>query len=420
MATAISVSWVRVFWNTNIQYINRLRIMMQRGMQVGINFRGQANSSEVEKLLRDLIEIESINASLPGATTGEDRIGNYVFEYLTGIGVKCSMSEVLPGRRNVIGFLPGRTRDGLCFETHMDTVSVANMQIDPFKAENRDGNVYGRGSCDAKASLAAMMYAFKLLLWNNIEPSTDIYLAAVVDEEHQYKGVTHLLNDGLKVSGAVVGEPTELKVVIACKGVVRWKLHTLGKAGHSSRVDGRNAIYDMSEIIECIKNELIPAYRKVTHPLLGSPTISVGVISGGTFVNIVPDKCTIEIDRRLLPGETWESVNAEFSPILEKLRDKSGIEVVVESPFVIDEAMETDGNEAVVRHAENACKKILGSSEVVGVSYGSDATKFHRAGIPAIVLGPGNILHAHAAVEYVALEDVLRASEIYAQMCTDY
>jgi succinyl-diaminopimelate desuccinylase len=389
-------------------------------MQLDISFRGQANPGEVEKLLKDLIEIESINSFLPGATTGEDRIGNYVLEYLTGIGVKCSKQEVLPGRFNVVGFLPGRTRDGLCFETHMDTVSVDNMQIDPFKAETREGNVYGRGSCDAKASLAAMIYAFKLLLQNEIQPATDIYLAAVVEEEHQHKGVTYLLRDGFRVRGAVVGEPTELKVVIACKGVVRWKLHTLGKAGHSSRVDGRNAIYDMSEVIECIKRELIPTYSNRTHPLLGSPTISVGVISGGTFVNIVPDKCTIDIDRRLLPGEAWESVNAEFAPILKKLQDKYGIEVVMEAPFVIDEAMATDGDAVVVKLAQNACKEIIGSSEVVGVSYGCDATKFHRAGIPAVVLGPGNILHAHAAVEYVPLEDVLRASEIYAQMCTDY
>ena len=156
-----------------------------------ISFRGQANPGEVEKLLKDLIEIESINSFLPGATTGEDRIGNYVLEYLTGIGVKCSKQEVLPGRFNVVGFLPGRTRDGLCFETHMDTVSVDNMQIDPFKAEPREGNVYGRGSCDAKASLAAMIYAFKLLLQNEIQHATGIYLTAVVEEEHQHKGVTY-------------------------------------------------------------------------------------------------------------------------------------------------------------------------------------------------------------------------------------
>lgn len=383
-------------------------------------FYNKANSSEVEKLLKELIAIESINPAYPEATTGENRIGDYVREYLTALGVKCSISEVLPGRFNVVGFFPGKTRDGLCFEAHMDTVSVANMQIDPFKAQIKEGKLYGRGSCDTKGSLAAMMYAFKLLKQNNIQPATDIYLAAVVDEEHQYRGVTNLLNNGLKVSGAIVGEPTELKVVIANKGVIRWKLHTLGKAGHSSRMDLRNAIYDMSAIIESIKNELIPMYKKVTHPLLGNPTISVGIINGGSYVNIVPDKCTIEIDRRLLPGENWESVKAEFAPFLEKLRQNADIKVEIETPYVIDEAMETSPDKAVVKCAKAACQEIIGSSETTGVNYGCDASKFHRAGIPAIVFGPGNILHAHAAIEYVSFDEVLRASEIYAQICVSY
>lgn len=385
-----------------------------------INFSHKANSSEVEKLLKDLIAIESINPALPGATTGEDRIGEYVREYLTGLGIKCATYEVLPGRFNIVGFLPGRTHDGLCFEAHMDTVSVSNMQIDPFKAQLKEGKVYGRGSCDTKGSLAAMMYAFKMLKQNDIQPATDIYLAAVIDEEHQYRGVTHLLNNGFRVSGAIVGEPTELKVVIANKGVVRWKLSTIGKAGHSSRLDGRNAIYDMAEIIEAVRKELIPKYEGTTHPLLGNPTLSVGVVRGGEYVNIIPDKCTIEIDRRLLPGETWESVKAELAPLLEKLRQKSGIEIELETPFVIDEAMETAPDKAVVKNAVAACKKIIGTAEITGVSFGCDASKFHRADIPAIVLGPGNILHAHTGIEYIDLDEALRASEIYAQICTDY
>jgi acetylornithine deacetylase ArgE len=385
-------------------------------------FRGTAQGEEVADLLGKMIAIESINPHYPGANQGEGALGAFVLDYLQAMGLTCRTEEVLPGRQNIVGLLEGAGSAGLCLEGHLDTVPVEGMTCEPFTPVIRDGRMYGRGSCDAKGCLAAMLYALKLLVRADVTPATNTYLAAVVDEEYRYRGVTHLLNAGFTVSGAVVGEPTQLKVVRACKGVVRWKLHTRGRAGHSSRPEeGHNAIYDMAEIVQGITQRLIPAYRQRAHPLLGPPTVNVGCISGGTIVNVIPDACVIEIDRRMLPGETWKTVAAEFGPLLDALAtDVPYREVTVEEPYLIDEAMETDANQPVVVAAAGACRKILGTSEIQGVSFGCDATKFHRAGIPSVIFGPGNISQAHTVDEFVDLQEVARAAEILAQLCADY
>jgi succinyl-diaminopimelate desuccinylase len=372
---------------------------------------------ETAALLGALVSIKSINPAYPGATSGEDRIGAFVLDYLQNLGLDCGAHEVLDNRFNVLGLLPGSSRRGLCLETHLDTMPVVNMEGEPFQPFLRDGRLYGRGSCDAKGSLAAMLLALKLLVEQGNTPPTDIYLAAVVDEEYKYRGVTHLLESGFRVAGVVVGEPTNLAVVTACKGVVRWKIQTHGRAGHSSRPEeGHNAIYDMAAIIQGVKQKIIPKYKEQSHHLLGSPTVNIGCVSGGTVVNIIPDACTIELDRRMLPGETWEVIRGEFEALFKDL----GVAGEIHEPYLIDEAMETAPGEPIVLAAQAACRKVLGSSRVQGVSFGCDATKFHRAGIPGIILGPGSILQAHSIEEYVELEEVARAAEVYARLCATF
>ena len=385
------------------------------------NIKEMIDIGELECLLNELISIESINPSYPGATSGEDRIGSLVFEYLKKAGLNCKKHEVVSGRHNIVAFLEGHNHKSLCLETHMDTVGVKGMICDPFHPVVRDGMIYGRGSCDAKGSLASMMYAMKLLSECGEKPENDIYMVAVVDEESDYKGISHLLNMGFKVSGAIVGEPTGLNVVTACKGVIRWRVHTCGKAGHSSKIDNtKNAIYDMVDLIQCIREKLIPTYKNKSHKLLGNTTISIGCISGGTAVNEIPESCVIEIDRRILPGEGWNNVAKEFNSLIEELSTIIQPDVIVEEPYMIDEAMDADINQPLAAKALNVCKDIIGTSEIIGAGFGSDVTKFYRAGIPGIILGPGNILQAHSQEEFVSLQEVAKATEIYAQICMNY
>jgi acetylornithine deacetylase len=389
---------------------------------MSINLKGSADYHEITTLLGDLVSIESVNIDYKGSTNGEVKISEYVYEYLKNLGVNCVKEEVLPNRHNVICHIEGKDKRGICFEAHMDTVSTNNMTIEPLNPVIKEGKMLGRGSADCKGSLAAMMNAVKILTRNNLKPSTDLYFVASVDEEYNHRGVDHFLKKGINLQGAVVGEPTKLDVITACKGVVRWVISTNGKAGHSSRPEkGQNAIYDMMDLIYILKNDLIPSYKHIKHSLLGSPTLSVGCINGGVAVNIIPDKCSIEVDRRLLPGETNDSAKQEIVELIYKLREKNKIlDINVSDPTTSTIPMDTNINEKVVKTSMESCKKILGKSTMKGVNFGCDASSFTGAGVPSIVLGPGNILQAHTENEFVDLEEVRQAAEIYSQTCIDY
>jgi len=389
---------------------------------MSINLKGSSDYSQISALLGELIAIESVNMDYKGSTNGEAKISDYVYKYLKTLGVNCVKEEVLPNRHNVICFIEGKDRRGICFESHMDTVSTNNMTIEPLNPIIKEGKMFGRGSADCKGSLVAMMYAIKILTKNNLRPSTDLYFVASVDEEYNHRGVDHFLKKGINLQGAVVGEPTKLDVITACKGVVRWIISTSGKAGHSARPEkGQNAIYDMMDLIQAIKNDLIPSYQNIRHKLLGSPTFSVGCINGGIAVNIIPDKCSIEVDRRLLPGETSDSAKREILKLINKLKDKNKtLDIDISDPTVETIPIDTDINEKIVKISMKSCDKIIGKSKMKGVNFSCDASSFTGAGIPSIVLGPGNILQAHTEDEFVDLEEVCHASEIYSQICIDF
>jgi len=385
------------------------------------SFKDKANHNEISNLLADLISIESVNKGYPGSTDGEKKIAEYIYNYFKKLTIDCIVDEVLPGRPNVICYIPGKDKRGLCLESHMDTVSVQNMDIEPLNPVIKDGRMYGRGSCDDKGSLAAMMIAVKNLVKNNIKPSTDLYFAATIDEEFQHRGVDHFLEKRAKLQGAVVGEPTRLNVVTACKGVVRWKITTKGQAGHSSRPsEGHNAIYDMVDLISIIKEKLIPKFKNKKHPLLGIPSLSVGCIKGGIAVNIIPDLCEIEVDRRLLPGETIESTKSEILNLIDYLKKTKKYNIKISEPTTFAAPVDTDEKQAIVLTALKSCDKIIGTSAVKGVDFGCDASSFTQMGIPSIVFGPGNILQAHTKDEFVLLEEVYKASEVYSQICIDF
>ena len=384
-----------------------------------VNLKGTANRQELIDLLSDLVRIESINPDYPGGKQGEGNVVKYVADYFDKHGIEYYTQEVLPGRSNLIAKLPGKRPGGVCMEAHTDTVTIEGMTIEPFDPVIKDGLLYGRGSCDTKGSLACMMYSMVLLKRLGIVPETDVYLAAAVDEEFRFRGVTHLLEQGFRCKYAITGEPTDLHVVTACKGVARFALSTHGKAGHSSRPDeGHNAIQDMGEILHAIQTEMIPMLKnRPLHPLLGRGSVNVGVINGGVLINIIPDTCRVEIDRRVLPGETYESVMAEFEEIIAPLREKDPQFGCSFEPLLIDYAMDTPQDTELVQTAVAASEDILGTHTIEGVSYGCDGTKLYRAGAQTIVFGPGSILQAHTACEYIDIEHLAPAAEMYAQIC---
>jgi acetylornithine deacetylase len=371
--------------------------------------------SGVLATLADLVSINSINPAYDNGRPEED-VANYVEQFFRERGIETFRQPVMPGRSNLIARLPGRNPNRrVVMEAHMDTASITGMTIAPFEPVVRDGLLYGRGACDTKGGLAAMMHALASLKENRTIPPCEVWLAAAIDEEYMFRGVLALC-DGLEAHAAIVAEPTELRAIIASKGVLRWKVRVRGKAAHSSKPHlGVNAISQMAKIVTALDREA-EALRARTHPLLGAATLNVGVIHGGVQVNFVPDECEIEIDRRLLPGETPESVLAHHEAILDELRANDPLfHVETDTPMLADPPLETDAGKQVSRLASAILTGLNLQGELAGVPYGSDASKLSRHGVPSIIFGPGSIDRAHAAIEYIECDQVLSAVEFYRQ-----
>ncbi len=362
-------------------------------------------------LLADLVRIPSINpmgraASGTGYCEGE--IAAYVASYLQAHGVDVTMTEVSPGRPNVIGFVDAGAPRTLLLEAHLDTVHADGMSIPPFAAEVRDNCLYGRGACDTKGSLAAFLYAVCALLDERRTLKHNVILAAVADEEYQFTGARHAVQQGLRADFGIAGEPTNLAIVRAHKGVVRWRLSTTGTSAHSAYPDrGTNAIYRMGRVLVRLEAYADSLQRLQPHPLLGTPTLSVGVIEGGQAVNVVPSRCTIELDRRVLPGETAGSAVNEVAALLDDLQGWT-----MADPHLAVQGMDIDESAPIVALLADAVSHVTGSARVEGAYYATDAGIYSAGGIPTVVFGPGDIALAHTAEEHLSLDQYAHAISI--------
>lgn len=369
----------------------------------------------VVRLLREMVAIESVNLAYPGGT-GEAAMADYVETWARGAGLRVERQELETGQANVLVTLDVPNPTGtLLFEAHMDTVALAPME-QALDAGVRDGRVYGRGACDTKGSMAAMMVAMERLATRRDDLAVNVALVAVVDEEHTFTGVLRYIDSDAEATAAVVGEPTDLRLVIAHKGCVRGEIRTTGKAAHSAEPHlGVNAIDAMADVLVGLR-ELPETLGWQSHPLLGSPTFSVGLIEGGTGVNVVPAACAITYDRRILPGERPDAALAEIDAVLagvQTRREDATIERP--APYLVSDSLDTDPDEPLVVAGSAACEAAGLDPAPIGVPYGTDASKLQtRRGIPAVVLGPGSIAQAHGADEFVPIDELRRAAEIYA------
>ena len=372
------------------------------------------------EVLEDLVRINSINAFYPDGP-GEGAIGDFIEAFWKALGIKTWRQTVLPGRDNIIAELPGECPESrLLLEAHTDTVSVAGMTIPPFEPKIRDGKLFGRGSCDTKAGLACMMAAVAWAKLRGIRPRSSIWMASVVDEEHSCQGVLALCKS-LQASAAIVAEPTELKTVIASKGVLRWRIIAQGKQAHSSKVHlGVNAIEHMAHLIVALE-DYHRSLARITHPLLGSATGNIGLIEGGVQVNFVPDHCSIQIDRRLLPLEQYDSVLAGYQNVLDQVASKlPNSRFSMEPPLLHDPGLETVADAAIAQLSCRVLKEMGYDSGVAGVAFGSDGTPISALGIDTIIFGPGSIDQAHTDCEYIDVQQVYAAYEYYKRMIQEF
>ena len=397
-------------------------------MVIGFATRGTIESSmqmilpSIPELLATLVRIPSINpmgrTDLPVDVTGESRMIDALEAILQEHGVTTERQPVASGRDNLLArFVPAKPLGKpIIWEAHQDTVPVDGMTIDPFAATIKDGKLYGRGACDVKAGTTAMLSAFLRLAKENPANARPITLAFTVDEEHTFLGVQTLAASKIDAEFAIVAEPTDLNIVHCHKGVIRWSIETTGIAGHSSRPDqGVNAIYRMGTLVTLIETFAEQLAQQSADNVLGPPSLSVGIIDGGVSPNTIPDQCFIEIDRRLLPNEEPMQTLADLEQFL---RSQIDFDFTMSKPHFVCPALGNAGSEPLVRGLGEAIDAIVGTHEVMGVSYGTDASTLHKAGIPSVVFGPGSIEQAHTKDEWIELKQVEHAAEILVRFAT--
>jgi acetylornithine deacetylase/succinyl-diaminopimelate desuccinylase family protein len=369
------------------------------------------NSDPLVRLLADLVAIPSVNPmgrGKSGPGYSERGVAEYVALYLRRHGVEAGVSDVLSGRPNVRGFIDAGAEKTLLLEAHCDTVQAESMTVPPFTPEVRDGRLYGRGACDTKGALAAFLYGVCSHLDAGGRLRFNVIILAAADEEYQFTGARHAVADGLQADFGIVGEPTSLRVVRAHKGVTRWRIVTRGVAAHSAYPErGENAIYAMGHVLERLEEYGKALRGSSPHPLLGSPSLSAGVIEGGEAVNIVPDRCTVELDRRTIPGERTEEV---LGAVRRALAGVPGWEF--DPPHLVVAGMEVPEESPLVRLLSEAITAVCGEVHVEAAQYATDAGIYNGAGIPSVVFGPGDIAEAHTAVEWIDLGELHAAAAV--------
>jgi acetylornithine deacetylase len=361
---------------------------------------------DVADMLETLVRIDSVNPALDPRGRGEAAVAEVLVRELRALGLEPAADDVLPGRPNVVAVLPGAEgAPRLLLEAHMDTVPQPQEPIAVARAGDR---LTGRGACDTKGACAAMLAAVERLARED-GPHATVVFAAVVDEESGMTGARALAGNGHAVDFAVVGEPTSLRPIRVHNGVIRFALVAHGAAAHTSEAHlGVNAISAMARAVTAIDADLRPRIEQRSHPLAGAALLTPAVVEGGTAVNVVPDRCEVRFDRRLAPGESVEAALAEVDAVLEPLR-AAGDRIVREEPTLVLRAAETAADDPRVRAVERAA-----GAAAEGAPYCTDACVLAgEQGIPFTVLGPGSIEHAHTPQEWVSVDEVRRAVDVY-------
>jgi acetylornithine deacetylase/succinyl-diaminopimelate desuccinylase-like protein len=389
--------------------------------------------TRTEKLLAELIALPSVNpafvpsdgttarqARQPHPFAGEQRVADFLAAVAARAGLEIEFQKVLPGRSNLIArLLPkNKIRQTILLAPHLDTVGADGTKFIP---QRKNGRLHGRGACDTKGSVAAMLSALIELAGAKSRPlETEIIFAGLIDEEHAQAGSRALVGQASSLSAlfqkngrqdacptlAIVGEPTKLQVVTAHKGSLWLELETRGKAAHGATPQfGKNAIHEMARIVDVLETDYAAQLRKRKHPLLGHATVNVGTISGGTQPNIVPDFCKISIDRRTLPGETDAKVKNEIAALLRAKKLSAKISSAKLAPAV---PLETNHKLPLVQKF----LKSIGQTKPLGVHFFCDAAILSAGGIPSIVFGPGDVAQAHTVDEWISLSELERGKNL--------
>ncbi|HEY8370330.1 MAG TPA: M20 family metallopeptidase [Thermodesulfobacteriota bacterium] len=386
-------------------------------------------SEELTAFLQALVRVPSVNP--PG---GEGPVAALVAAKLRDLGFDVRVVEAEPGRPNVIAHKGGTGRGPtLLFNGHMDVQPAASgWTRDPFGAEIEGSRLYGRGSVDMKAGLAAMVFAADALERAGIRLAGDLVITAVADEvSGGHKGTGFLVRERLvSADMAVIGEPTGEQVNVCHRGALWVEIEVVGKSAHGGRPWlGVNAVSKMAKLIRAIESDLLPGLQSRTHPLVPPPTINFGTIAGGTKFNLVADRCVLQLDRRLVPGESIDSALREIEATCAAVRaaDPEAWSYEVREVMRVTPG-EISPDAPIVRACQRAFREVTGREAGIGATAGfEDAHFLLDAGIPTAMFGPYRrkeedpagrpfFTTSGMADEFVDLRDVVTGAQVYARL----
>ncbi|MGI6037212.1 MAG: M20 family metallopeptidase [Limnochordia bacterium] len=344
-----------------------------------------------------------------------EQAAEYIYGRLAPLGVHCRIVK-RDGKTKYVVAEMGQGEPSLIFNGHIDTVPPGDEEgwsRPPFGALQEEGRLWGRGSADAKGPLAAQIAAFESLVGKL--PGGRLVLLAVGEEETGGYGTQAALEDGIRAQACVVGEPTGLEIHLAHKGVLRATITVQGKAAHASTPQlGRNAVMGMAKILPALQElhkELAQRWEKFT----GTPSLVVTTICGGEAENVVPESCSITLDRRLIPGENGQEAWRELEKVVEEARVR-GLDVSLQHLKTIPPAY-TPPEAAIIEAAQTSGEAALGRRpRLEGFNACSDMTYFNLEEIPTFIFGPGEITVAHQVDESVPVDQVKEAAAFYRQL----
>ena len=375
-------------------------------------FKSSVDEKAATGLLKELVKIDSVNPTLVPGAKGEEEIAEYVANWLKALGLKAKVDKIEAKRCNAVGALKGAGGGkSLMLNGHIDTVGYDYMTIDPLKPVIKDGRMYGRGTFDMKGGLVASLAALKAVVDSGTQLKGDVVVAAVCDEEYASIGTERVM-EKTRVDAAIVGEPSALQIERCHKGFAWIDVETKGLAAHGSAWQvGVDAIVEMGKVLTSLE-ALGAKHQKRRHPLVGPASVHAGTIKGGLELSTYPDKCLLQIERRLIPGEERKDVEEEMETLLKGIADKdpkftASYEIIFYRGFM-DVPETSDICQTIVACSKEAIKL---TPAFTGGSGWLDTQIIWGKGIPAVAYGPAGD-GAHAAVEWVDLDTVMDAARV--------
>jgi acetylornithine deacetylase len=370
-------------------------------------------------LARALIQIDSRNPTLAPDSPGEGDCARTLASVLDDWGFSVELMESVPGRPNVVARIGPRNSPALMLNGHLDVVGVEGMIHNPFSAQLRGDRIYGRGSADMKGGVAAMCAA--AAKGADADSSRQILVTAVVDEEYESLGMRALLADGIRADAAIITEPTRLAICPAHRGFVWMDIVVTGRAAHGSRYDiGVDAITHAGLLLAELEKLERTRESGPRHQLLGRGSLHASKIQGGVGMSTYPELCNLAIERRTLPGESAETALGEITDACDRVRSEHPQFAARVTLNTAQLPSDVPVDSPIVKRLRGALEREGVPVKIEGLSAWTDAAPLNEAGIPTICFGPGDIALAHAAEEFVPIEEIDVATRVLTRVVREW